>query len=62
MTDLSKAIADLEEERRVMLRCADLNRRETGDSYYMQRAIRCDQEINALRRVAARAHEQQRDT
>jgi len=51
MKTIEKAIARLEKEKRIMLKCADLNPREDGSSYYMQRAIQCDKEIAALLRV-----------
>ena len=49
--DIDAKIAEYEEEARVMLRCADLNPNETGDSYFAQRAVQCAKIANTLKTV-----------
>jgi len=51
VTEIEKLIILYEEEKKMMLRCADLNRREQGDSYFMQRAIECDKIVRALKQA-----------
>jgi len=48
---LRRVVEKLEEEKKVMLQCMNLNSRETGTSWFSQRAIACAKEIEALQRV-----------
>lgn len=45
---IATLIEQYEKEKRLMMRCADLNPRETGDSYYCRRAIQCAKIVDAL--------------
>lgn len=45
---LAKLALEYDEESRAMLRCADLNPRETGSSIYAQRAVECARIADAL--------------
>lgn len=50
LADLAKKYR---EEARQMLRCADLNLAERGDSFYAQRAVTCAKLADALETVMA---------